>query len=242
MTSRHLILILSLLLSGCTGRPAVLEGPDYALASESADFSDPGLEQRFECRPLKSQTDFLGGLSPRQPIAECRHENIPNPPGTPSYEGRPKLDKRGLTLHYSTYLVKSGTELSELGTLEALRQAYAPIESPAEALSLTLASMPNLRTLTATAVPSPPHNLGPSEQILVPSGPNVVYRLNTLQGTGVSARGEDFLISSLLFDGECNRHDSITVAYSVDYLVTRTGQIREQGRKPVFELGPCPIE
>lgn len=253
MPSRHCLLFLSLLLSGCsglaaafTGRPVVQEGPDYALASESADFADADLQERFGCSELRSRTDFLGGLSPAQALAECLHYNIPNLPQDSAPDDRPKLDRGGLTLRYSTYLLKSEGEIRELGTLGALRQTFAPIESPAEALSLTLASLPGLQRLTATALPSDARKVEqigmPGQAGLPSTDRQVAYRLDALSGTQVAARGEDFVISNLLFDGDCNGHDSTTVAYSVDYLVTRAGQISEQGRRPVYQLGPCPVE
>jgi hypothetical protein len=93
----------------------------------------------FGCNSIENKP-LLGGLTPNYPIAACSYEisehiNVADlpPDGCVYVDG-------GLMTFCNRYVIYKDAKYQLIKTLEELRAAYAPIDSPEEALSFVLAS------------------------------------------------------------------------------------------------------
>ena len=242
-------------LAGCQfvapgSKPAVKEGPVYAISSDSSAAFTPAelesLKAAHSCDPIRTDSDFLGGLiGPGDAIAECliRGNSL-------DLSGKSNLflrfDIGSLNYRASVYLVrKAGSQdVRVIKTPAELRAFAAPIESKAEALSFVLATLPDLEVLTravlpeATASPATPAQTGSSY--------GVSYISSSIEGTDVTESGGNFGVRHLLLGGYCKGGELSVTGYSVSYRVFRDGLIEEaesdsaSRRLPLFQKGPCP--
>jgi hypothetical protein len=154
--------VLSSRLAGCipglASGPTVINHPQPELAIPSFAFEEVGCSlseygtgecssespvAALGCRRVSRASDLLGGLEPSYPIAECwvepyRHEDPFSVEAQVEADGY--LYRNGcLSPRYVRYIAQPPEGLRLLGTAEAFREAFAPIESPEEALSFALA-------------------------------------------------------------------------------------------------------
>ncbi len=93
----------------------------------------------FGCDEIQKPSDALGALNPSFPIVLCfvvparRPDHQEPPPGSYLYR------QGGLLGMYARYLIQRDNEFQVLQTPEELKNTFAPIESPDEALAYAIA-------------------------------------------------------------------------------------------------------
>jgi hypothetical protein len=219
--------ILLSLACGLTGSavPEVEHYPQPTLTVEAGeflkDFCPPNeygvrachpqsLPARLGCEQVRDPGDVLGGLEPAYPIKVC----LSSPPEVELNEGEYLYNEGCSRPAYVRYLILDRDETRRLGTLEEMRQAYAPITTEEEALSYAVAVT----------------GLGVRYGIDPPRGWR--YFVDELQDTHVRRTTEGYLVH--LYDYQfcgCGPHTT----YAVDVLVTEDGQARETSRVKAFE-------
>lgn len=94
------------------------------------------------CDQLRRPDDLLGGLVPRYPLAVCLYyptRHISASEGDPF--ATPKVYNEGCMMPaFVRYVVARDGDFEMLSTPEGLQAAFAPIDSPGEALSYSLAA------------------------------------------------------------------------------------------------------
>lgn len=245
--------------------PRVAPGPDYGIASDSAADFGPDTGKQYACwdGTIETKSEFLGGLSPKVPIAVC-HRSYPIPRESledgkpsvpePSPQSSPSAQPTPLPEHplmprssillgavgHRVYLVKTPEGIKVLGSVEQVRDFYAPIESPAEALSYLLAVTDAITLLNNANLPDP------GEAFLYDGRwdfmQGAVYRVSHLEPTRVEAQGDGFVVRNILRDSVCLPNGMDIVASSADYRVSRKGEIQDLQSTQIFSFGPCPIE
>jgi hypothetical protein len=171
----------------------------------------------LDCDDIFAPPNLFGGLDPSYPIAICQIDAIY---GNSSDETKAEIDageyfyyEGGLSGKYIRYVIFRNDEFSLLKSEKDFRDAYAPIESPEEALSYVLAVT----------------NLSASYGIVV--YPEYKYEVNTIEDTFVisTSDGYDLLLYSYAEFG-CGPHWTSTVLVHV----SRAGIIQELSRTQAF--------
>ncbi len=165
------------------------------------------LEEKYSCDRIWP-TKHLGGLTPRVPIVECTFwkKNWTADEGI--------LDKGCAAPIYNKYIVLSDGEFKLINNREEFKQFFAPVETPEEALSFAVA-------LTGSY---------PVYDIEIPS--HYVVYVPEIEETYVKETSDGFVVH--LFHHTicgCGPHP----VYAVDYLVTRTGEVKEISRQKIYE-------
>lgn len=238
-------------------KPSVAPGPNYEIASDSSADFGPETARQFGCssEALVTKSD-LGGLSPKLPIAVCprfwrmpdqgQMSESPSPAPSPQPTALPAHPLMAWTsfltggVSHSVYLVKTPEGIQVLGSVDQVRDFYAPIESPAEALSYLLAVTDAIQLLNNTALPDPGEAFWLDDHWAFRQG--AVYRVSQLEATRVEAQGDGFVVKNILRDRDCIPTGEDTLASSSDYRVSRSGEIQLLQSTEIFSFGPCPIE
>lgn len=127
-------------LAGCQSPATVtlFTGTDITPSQVSEQLeTDAALKSRFGITGEIQPTRDLGGLSPALPMAQfdtsdCRTDSLRI---TGSLLGQPRCRR---------YLVEQAGEIRLIATQAELREQFAPIDTPAEAVSFALAAEPSL--------------------------------------------------------------------------------------------------
>lgn len=166
------------------------------------------------CDEIVKPSNLLGGLKPRDPIALCfvvpyrraEREELPRE----SYLYR----SGGLLGRYARLVIWRDKRFQVIHSLAELKNAYAPIESSAEALAFALAATP----LTA--------------KYGLKYDPRYVYLADTLEDTFVKSDGDGYLVHLFYFQlFGCGAH--LTVA--IDLHMARDGTLTESAPQPQFK-------
>lgn len=220
-------LLFAVLASGCAQQPKIIvDSVDLnvtAVATNTSEFikagcvntghgwldcSSTGLDERFSCKEMWVPSD-LGGLSPKVQIVKC---NVMVENWTSETEW---IVREGCLLPlYRKYIVFSDGEYKLIGSKREFVDFFAPVESPEEALAFALA-------LTRAY---------PDYDPIVPG--NYKVFVPEVRSTYVEKKGEDYRVH--LFDMEvcgCGSHPY----YSVDYIVTKSGDVTELSRERIYE-------
>ena len=171
----------------------------------------------LDCDDIFEPPSLFGGLDPSYPIAICQIDAIY---GNSSDETKAEIDageyfyyEGGLSGKYIRYVIFRNDEFILLKSEKEFRDAYAPIESPEEALSYVLAVT----------------NLSASYGIVL--DPASKYVVDTIEDTFVTTTsdGYDLLLYSYAAFG-CGPHWTSAVLVHV----SREGIIQELSRTNVF--------
>ncbi len=132
-------LLAVVLLAGCEKLPRIInhDMPVFTAKIESFILSD-SIAATFDCEEVNAVPEEFNGLDPAYPMVKCGRMEYPRMSDEESalvavYEG-------GCAFHYLYfYVVEIDGQLILLNNPEKMRQTYAPIESPGEALSYAVA-------------------------------------------------------------------------------------------------------
>jgi hypothetical protein len=230
----HIWLMISLLflLAACQTQPKIINHDPPSLSVSFSKFQeaacpldgngnlncDPGHPlSALDCDAIFAPPNLSGGLDPSYPIAICQIDAIY---GNASDETKAEIDageyfyyEGGLSGKYIRYVIFRNAEFRLLKSEKEFRDAYAPIESPEEALSYVLAVT----------------NLSASYGIVL--DPASEYEVDTIEDTFVTttADGYDLLLYSYAAFG-CGPHWTSAVLVHV----SRAGIIQELSRTQVF--------
>jgi hypothetical protein len=93
------------------------------------------------CDELHQAKEMLGGLDPATPIVECWYYPTRHPGGEQDPFQEPRLFNHGCLMPvYVRYAIYREGQFGLVEDQQAMQATFAPIESPEEALSYTLAS------------------------------------------------------------------------------------------------------
>ena len=171
----------------------------------------------FGCNDIYIPSNLTGGLDPAYPIAICQ---IDLRSGAASAEIQAKMDRGdylyylgGLSGSYVRYVIFKDGEFRLLKTEEDFRNAYAPIDSPEEALSYVLA------VTTLSAVYGLEYD------------PAMKYEVNEIEDTFVTAETDGYRLH-LFYDQVfgCGPH-WIT---AIDTRISFDGTIQEISQTQLF--------
>jgi hypothetical protein len=207
---------LFILLAACRGQPEFVNHEPPSLTVTTIDSSDERVAA-LGCDVIQPPPNLIGGLDPSYPIAIC---SIQYTPGEGSDELAAEIE-RGEFLHYTgglfgeyiRYVIQRDGEFVLLKTEADFRTAFAPIESPEEALSYALA----VRNLAAY------YDL----QYL----PGYEYEVGTIEDTHVTAEADGYIVH--LFHQQvagCGPHWTS----AVDVRVAFDGQLEEIANEALF--------
>ena len=184
----------------------------------------------FDCQPVENPP-YLEGLQPNPPKAACQVMELSSSEAIPKDALR--LDPTFLSTRWYKIFVPEGASFKVLESFAALKAAYAPVESPAEALSFVLLKEARSGLLRQDSVPEL-------------TGDNLQFLTEEAEGTQTAVleagNEEGFEVLHVLLDSGCNGQENETTAYSVDFQVSSTGDIREIRRTPLYITKNCPIE
>jgi hypothetical protein len=178
--------------------------PDYQPCEAASPLGALG------CTNIRDTGPLLGGLSPAYPMVYCisRYQRSADPPDPAIFH------KACLTgQNYRLALSKDG-QIQLVNDLAELQAAFAPIETPDEALSYALAAT------------------GFEAQYGYQVDPTYRYQVKQIEDTHVDATDSGYVVH--LFDSYicgCGPHSY----KSVDVSVTRDGQVEVGQRQPVSE-------
>jgi hypothetical protein len=235
MVRRTLVLLMvAALLAACRLGPRFDNYPQPTLTVDQSPFEAAGCpvdrgnlrlclpESPFGlmgCDAMRLVPDLLGGLEPGYPLALC--DIYPGWHDEDSSHSQEALEEsanyvfkhEGSTPVFVRYVIYRDGAFVLLANREALRDTYAPIESPEAALSYAMA---------ATGLEA---RYGQERQT------NHAYEGNRIADTHVTevANGYRVILFDLYLFG-CGPHWT----YEVDLHVRTDGEITELGRRPVF--------
>jgi len=178
--------------------------PDYQPCEATSALGELG------CTNIRDTSPLLGGLNPAYPMVYClsRYQRSADPPD-PALFHRACLTGQ----NYRLALSKDG-QIQLVNDLAELQAAFAPIETPDEALSYSLAAT------------------GLEAQFGYQVDRTFRYQMKQIEDTHVTVTDTGYLVN--LYDGYlcgCGPHP-----YNrVDVTVTREGQIEIGKRQPVSE-------
>jgi hypothetical protein len=204
--------------------PKVINHPAPALTVDTAPFQNAGCGTspdyqpcdaasplgELGCANIRDTSPLLGGLTPAYPMVYCitRYQRSADPPD-------PALFHKACLAGQNYRLALSRDGQTQLvNNLAELQAAFAPIETPDEALSYAMAAS------------------GFEAQYGYKADSSYRYKVQQVEDTHVDTTGTGYVVH--LFDSYicgCGPH-----AYkSVDVTVTRDGQIEVGQRQPVSE-------
>lgn len=171
----------------------------------------------FGCDEIQQPSSLLGGLEPSYPIALCiitpRYEETPSDTQAEIDNGQFIYFTGGLFGVYVRYVVHKDDGFVLLKTEDEFRTLYAPIESPEEALSYTLA-LTNL-----------------SAYYGLQHDPAYKYEVNTIEDTYVVAETDGYRLHLYAYQEiGCGPH-WISAA---EVHLTSEGVIQEVNWEPLF--------
>ena len=235
---RSFAALLLLALAGCSPNSISLSeikslkihpGDSLSTQAVSAELSAQIIAD-FDCQPIENPP-FLEGLQPNPPKAGCQVMELSRSEAIPKDALR--LDPTFLSTRWYKIFVPEGASFKVLESFAALKAAYAPVESPAEALSFVLLKEPKSEILRQDAVPEA-------------AGDNLQFLAEEAEGTHAAVleagNEEGFQVLHVLMDSSCSGSDNQTTAYSADFHVSPTGDIRETKRTPLYIIKNCPQE
>ena len=237
MTSRFCcIILLSILLVGCTQVPTTVNHPEPYFPENKADLQKTGCVNqdggRYDCPPESPigklgcefiyQDQLLGGFTPSYSIWNCSSS---------------KEISSDYFVHQSSCLgwryASDGLVLStgnayrliNMSSIDDLKATFAPIDSEAEAMSyLLIASELNLELETGVPV----YSFIQSEI--------ANYYLPTIEGTHVEVYDEGYLVN-MYSNPDCGCGDH--KVYKIDILVKSNGEIKILHRKLAYKFNAC---
>lgn len=158
------------------------------------------------CGEFSQPEDLLGGLSPKVAITGC---DIRGRDGETM--GIYRTGCRITSWH--RYVVADGKKLELIATKEAFVKRFAPVETPAEALAFAVA-MTDAKALFKIELPK-----------------DAEVFLKTIEPTSVTPVADGFKVRLYGYQlCGCGPHNHL----AVDYLVTRTGEVRELASTPAW--------
>lgn len=165
------------------------------------------------CDEIAAPSDLASALVPNDPIALCfvvpfrRSDRTEPEPDTYFYRAG------GLIGQYARLVIWRNNRFELVQTFEELAEAFAPIESPAEALALALAATP----FTA--------------EYGLRYEPELEYLADTIEDTFAKPEGDGYLVQlfSFAFFG-CGPH----ATSSIELHVARDGTIEQIATRPLF--------
>lgn len=180
---------------------------------------------------LSSVMPFVGGLD-TPAITACQFLMQP----TSQLDGSAKpfdpdalrLDRSFLTERALRLSYQAGDQVRQIQTYAELKAIYAPIESPAEALSFVLLKTYGSQLLTQETI----NNLltGASAE----SGPQ--WLVARTPGTQVRRQADGgFLVQNLLVGGMC-------AGSSISYQISAGGDVTKTAETPLYRQKVCPVE
>lgn len=227
-----LMISLLVLLAACQTQPKVINHDPPALSVSFNKFQEVACPldgngylncgdghplAALDCDEIFAPPSLFGGLDPSYPIALCQIDVIY---GNSSDETKAEINageyfyyEGGLSGKYIRYVIFRNEEFLLLRSEEDFQEAYAPIESPEEALSYALAVT----------------NLSAAYGIVV--DPASEYEVDSIEDTFVTATsdGYDLLLYSYAAYG-CGPHWTSAVLVHV----SREGVIQELSRTNMF--------
>lgn len=213
-TFRRLVWLF-IFLTGCKGEPTFVHHPAPNLTVDTFPTDDSLVA--LGCSEIWTPPNLLGGLQPKHPMAICAIESNPD---QWSDELRAEIESDqfvyytgGLFGYYVRYVIQQDGEFVVLKTEEAMREAFAPIETPEEALSYALA----VRNFSA--------NYG------LQYDPAYEYEVDSIEDTHVSAGTSSFIVH-LFYDQVfgCGPHWTS----AVDVRVSRDGEVEQAASQPLY--------
>lgn len=215
--NRWLLIWLLISLSACQRKPEFVNHPAPDLSISMDAFSDETLAAQLGCNEIWAPSNLIGGLEPAYPIAICANQYTPGE-GTEELEaliesGQFIYYTGGLFGSYIRYIVYQNGEFVLLNTEEDLRQQFAPIESPTEALSYVLA----VKNLSA--------NYG------IQYDAAYKYEVDTIEDTYVTPDTDGYLVH-LFYDQiiGCGPH----WIFEVDVHISTEGIVQERSNRQLF--------
>jgi hypothetical protein len=149
-----IFLLVAFLVTACQPTPAVINHPAPTLTTDYSAFVEAGCAEGastceldqfladFGCNQISPASNYLGGLSPAYPIALCEVQPYAEESAAVDLiQGKDYFyNSGGLFPVYIRYLIARDGEFQLIRNLNELRDIYAPIETPEEALSYALAA------------------------------------------------------------------------------------------------------
>ena len=163
------------------------------------------------CEQIRPPGDVLGGLQPAYPIRACL---VLRDASQRLAEGEFVYRDGCLMGEYIRYVILADGQFRLLKSLADLQQAYAPIETEAEALSYALAAS------------------GLGVRYGITAQRDLRYFVDQLEDTYVETLPQGYQVH--LFDYKlcgCGPHPT----YAVEVLVTSDGQVQELSREKIYE-------
>lgn len=181
-------------------------GCHFDTGSKSCDVK-AGPLAKFRCLGISAPDPLLGGLDPAYPIADCSGIGS-------SWLARPCLYETGCMVQVGVgYVVFRDNEFHLVSSERELRNLYAPIDSPEEALSYALAAT-GYFALYDTEISN-----------------KYEYLVDRIENTHVIETWDGYLVN--LFDYPacgCGQHGTFTT----DIYVRRSGQIEKLNQELVY--------
>jgi hypothetical protein len=235
MKNRIWIVLISLFIMACgcnlpslstlfSPKPKITNHPRPDLSVDATPFTQAGCEKVYEgiyncaeelplyklgCQTMYLPDPILGGLQPNYPIAECQRMIPYDQKETEKY-----LWDNGCAATFArTLVIQQGDTFRALQSIEDMQSAYAPIDSPDEALSYAIA---------ATGF-YPEYDLKVNKQLR--------YAAKTLEDTHVVETSGGYTVN--LYTERlcgCGNHP----VYVVDVQVTRDGSLQIGELSEVF--------
>jgi len=204
---RYLSILAILFLISC-GRPVVYEKfENIQTAHIDASLQD-SIKKNFNVLDIGSTSGFLGGLNPAYPIERVSRDCT---------EWCEKgWESGGMFCECRSYVIIQDGKPKLIKSKEGLKETFAPIDSYREALSYVIMVTGNFPVLNADYF----------------KNERFTYLISNLRPTHVIETPEGFYVT--LFDYKkfgCGEHPY----YSVTYLVTTDGQVKEISRRKAFK-------
>ncbi len=228
-------LVLMLLLIGCQNRPKFINHTQPNWAVDFAPFWDAGCPAdeygRFRCQPesplaefgcyeIEEPSDLLGALDPAYPLAVCviapgRQSDTPHIAVDQIREEESYIYwTSGLDPRFYRYVIYDGTDFQLLQTKADFQNIFAPIETPEEALSYTLA-LTNRRAY---------YDLTFDKEL--------EYFVDEIEDTHVQTNEDGYLVHLFGYqEFGCGPHNT----YNIDTKLSRSGELTDLERINVYK-------
>jgi hypothetical protein len=212
-----------LILAGCSHPPTVIEHPPLDWTINGQGFGDVGCKGKLQescselialgCDEIQGPRFHLGGLQPPYAVMECVHEEG----APPDMEHFTQLD--GLDRRYRSYVIQQDGEYRLINKKSEFKEIFAPVESPAEALSYAMA----MTSLGAR------FDIDPDA--------NVDYLVDVVEETHAEETPDGYLV--YLFDWSHKMGCNVHPFYAVTVMVTREGDVNEVERQEIYRGYAC---
>ena len=206
---------------GCTSE-AIAEGIN------ALNCSKKGLEEKFNCASFLPASKYYGGLTPKETILECINldmiqctDGLLGGGCVRSHEGKQTDDLCDRI--FNRLIGFNGSEWKEIGNEKGFVDHFAPVETPKEALAFAV----------ALSGDSPRVEEALGDLMSRKCDVKLPVNVSTID---VQEADEGFILS--LYHHELCGSPPFPI-YSITYLVTKKGEVKEIGRKAIVDDYPC---